>query len=454
MNDYFKKEALKKAFKEKIKNSRSKGIDKISSDKFEEKIKEELQLIQNKIHSESYSFSYYLEKLILKSRNKIPRMLSIPTIRDRIVLKQFKEYLGDKIPDSINRTRPQILIKGIIKEIAKNNHYDYFIRTDLKSFYDKINRKILYQKLEQKGLRGFPLELTKNAVENITVPKNFSSADVQKYKLEIGVPQGLAISNILAQVYMIDFDLSFNTKACFYIRYVDDILILCKKKDYTNIKDLLMKELDYLDLELNLEKTKQAELQEEFEFLGYKFQNKLVTIADKNIQKRINLIAAKFTWFKNGWEDKYKRPAYLQKNDEYFQNRFLDELNNIISGLIINNQTRSFLDYFREINDLPLLFRLDKIVDRFFNKTAPFHKKPSNVKSFVRTYYEVKYKAETNYIPNVDKIKEANVKRRLLIESGYISENQKLNIEELENEFSNYINSQLRYNTKFTTGYY
>ena len=110
MKDYFQKTNLIKAYNEKFSNVKSKGLDKISSSIFKEKLDEEIDLIYNKIYSNNYIFSPYLEKLIIKDRFKPPRLLSIPTIRDRIVIYQLKELLHSELPHAVSKIRPQNLI--------------------------------------------------------------------------------------------------------------------------------------------------------------------------------------------------------------------------------------------------------------------------------------------------------------------------------------------------------
>src|SRR5215217_453412 len=55
--------------------------------------------VSEKIRSGTFRFTRYRERLILKGANKNPRVISIPTARDRIVLKAMALYLADIYPD-------------------------------------------------------------------------------------------------------------------------------------------------------------------------------------------------------------------------------------------------------------------------------------------------------------------------------------------------------------------
>ena len=55
---------------------------------------------------------------------------------------------------------------------------------------------------------------------------------------EIGVPQGLSISDILAAIYLQDLDKYLsNIPSSLSFRYVDDILILCDFEDAEKIAE-------------------------------------------------------------------------------------------------------------------------------------------------------------------------------------------------------------------------
>ncbi|MGT8951184.1 RNA-directed DNA polymerase [Escherichia coli] len=87
-----------------------------------------------------------------------------------------------------------------------------------------------------------------------------------------GVPQGLAISNILAEISLSDFDNEINKMHdIWYMRYVDDILILTQKDQATKIASHIIDKLQSLNLNphpLNEEnsKSKVGSLDESFNF--------------------------------------------------------------------------------------------------------------------------------------------------------------------------------------------
>jgi retron-type reverse transcriptase len=305
------------------------GIDNIDNNSFRKNI----SLFANHIFSSinNYKYSPYMEKLISKGRNKNPRIISIPTIKDRIVLYVIKEILHEIFPECVNNQ----LVNTKIKELADiilNKETGGIIKIDLKGFYDSINQQILFDKIKTKIKSDFFLLLIEKAITNPTVPKKYAKGDKDVYYQYLGIPQGLAISNILANIYLNDFDNRISQQCEYYYRYVDDILLICnenKSKDlYTKIKN----DLQRIGLNLNSEKTKTLKIHETFDFLGYKIGKHALSIRAESIQKHIDSLFALLCNYKRLEEHKEARENWL--TDELLTNRFQNELNERITGAI------------------------------------------------------------------------------------------------------------------------
>ena len=68
-----------------------------------------------------------------------------------------------------------------------------------------------------------------SAIDTTTISTDSASKSLRRKPRLIGIPQGLAISNILASISMMEFDTSIKKRCgtnAIYKRYVDDILIL------------------------------------------------------------------------------------------------------------------------------------------------------------------------------------------------------------------------------------
>ncbi len=420
MKDYFSIDNLADIFEKKISTKKSKGIDKRRPVDFS-KIKEnEFQLISDRVKNGNYSFSPYLEILKIKGRNKYPRVLASPTVRDKLALTALKEYLHDVFPESVPNKLPNSIVHQIKSDISYGK-YRYFYRTDISGFYSSINRGKLISIIKRKIDNEFMLSLIVKAVDNETIPSSVSKQYRRDFFEDKGVPQGLPISNILAQVYLHHIDLFFESKDISYYRYVDDILILSEKPILSN-KLILKYLLCRLDLKINISKTESGLLCNDFDFLGYQFSNLKVTLAEYQVAKFISRITGKITWYKRGVENPESRPDWLVSNLKLYQDVFIDELNEKITGSISENKKYGWLFYFIEIDDLSLLYKIDSIICGFFSNINSFdNKPPKNLKSIVKAYFDIKYNKSAKYIHNYNNYSTINEKRNFLVYRGKIN---------------------------------
>lgn len=90
----------------------------------------------------------------------------------------------------------------------------------------------------------------------------------------IGIPQGLPISALLANLYLLDFDKAIlnelvNIKNCYYRRYSDDIVIVGETEKMNFIEDFVMKEMEKCFVKISKEKTEK--------FIFKKIEDKIVS---------------------------------------------------------------------------------------------------------------------------------------------------------------------------------
>ena len=74
---------------------------------------DELQTAYWKVQKGSYRLTPYVERLVPKGRGKPPRVLSIPTVRDRVVLRQLLTALHAAFPDRVARTLPNAHVRQL-----------------------------------------------------------------------------------------------------------------------------------------------------------------------------------------------------------------------------------------------------------------------------------------------------------------------------------------------------
>jgi len=126
-------------------------------------------------------------------------------------------------------------------------------------------------------------------------------------------------------------------------------------------------------------------------------------------------------------------------NNERFKEVFIEELNETITGIISESKNYGWLFYFSEMTDENLLFKMDKIITRFFLPLDAFENKaPNSLKRLYRAYKVIKHKGNKNYLCNYDNFDSIRHKRNYLIFRGKIdpeTEHSDISIELLFEKF-------------------
>jgi len=100
-----------------------------------------------------------------------------------------------------------------------------------------------------------------------------------------GTPQGGTVSPLLSNVYLTVFDNALTEAGYKFVRYADDVLILCQsEEEAVRALDHARTVLRRLKLELNEEKTRISSFDEGFDFLGFHFGKHGRSIAGKSLK--------------------------------------------------------------------------------------------------------------------------------------------------------------------------
>lgn len=420
IRDFFNTELLKKIFLKKIYYSSSVGIDKVNTNHFTNKLTKNISLIQTKLDNGTYKFTCYKEILISKGKGKIPRVISVPTVRDRLVLQRINIYLQERYKKYEKFKLSQTLISELLCKI-RTKQFDSYIKIDLSNFYGTINHVLLLDSLHKRKISKQIIKIIHEAINTPTVQTDSLKHNREKINME-GVPQGISISNVLASFYMIDFDKCFQRKKNLYhVRYVDDILILCNyneaDKIFSEVKNYLV---DILKLNVNKEKFEKGRLINGFSFLGYELKDDIVKPRDKTIKGLEKTIERLFRDYSKSIDKNYKL--------------FIWNLNLKITGAISDNKKFGWLFYFSQITDQKLLFHLDWFIEKMFKR---FNIKLDNseirLKRYVRAFKEITLNLNhTKYIPNFDDYDPMDM-HKFLLEICGIEED--MSIDEIEDKF-------------------
>ena len=180
-----------------------------------------------------------------------------PTVQ-HLISKYCLHTLG---PNGVHKARTWL------GNVLDTHQYNYVLRLDIKSYYASINHSILYEQLETHFQDPRLLAYFKDIV--------FYEVDKFGYtfKAKKGIPRQSSLSNFFAAMYLTPLDKCFENRAgYFYLRYNDDIIIMCKtKRQFAKAKRDMYRVLDSLKLTLSKEKSFMGAIHKGFHFLGQQY---------------------------------------------------------------------------------------------------------------------------------------------------------------------------------------
>ncbi|MDP3654056.1 MAG: reverse transcriptase domain-containing protein [Rhodoferax sp.] len=437
----FSSEALIAAYFERFSKSAGKGVDRRNGFQFEPQASSELTTVSEKCLSGTYRFSPYLENLKIKGRNKMPRLIGIPSIRDRIVLHQLNRFLANVFPTCVPRSVASTYVREIAADVAKEPAEEMWVcGTDIQAFYDNIVPVKLLQALRQKIATWQVLRLISRALSTPTVPKNSRRSSRSEFTPRVGVPQGLAISNILASIYMQDVDTAMRDLTVTYYRYVDDVLMYGQRDHVEKAFRSLRSRLVHRGLSLHPLSSGKSFIRpitERFGYLGYEFLHPVITVRESTVERLLQSMAAMFSGYVHNKARRLEKHKYL--DSERLAEIFLMELNERITGAISEKQRYGWIAYFNQISDLSLLHRLDATIAGFFCRLEDFDRKPpKDLRRLSRAYFEMKFDPEGGYVRNYDAISTRSEKLEFLIKRGRIGPAEMLTDEQISDRYERY----------------
>ncbi len=270
-------------------------------EKFEENLSINLIDIKDKIGKNIDKYNLFM---IYEPKERL--ILSL-NLKDKIINHMVGYILFDVLEKSLIDSNVAVrknkgtsygikLIKKYIKEL---NYNYYCLKIDIKKYFYSINHNILKDLLNKKIKDKLFLDIVYKIIDSTNSDYIFEYANkhnINYLKKGYGLSIGNLTSQILGIFYLNDLDhyIKEELKIKYYIRYMDDMVLFHKNKDY--LKYCLDKIIIYLkeyDLELN---NKTIITKNSLCFLGYRFYNKKIKILSKNkrrIYKKLRILKYK-----------------------------------------------------------------------------------------------------------------------------------------------------------------
>ena len=222
-----------------------------------------------------------LRKVRLQKPSGGYRTIQIPRMMDRLVGRAILNLVAPKFqpyfPDAnFAFQRGRGVLEAVYEATTATKGFKgWIVKTDISSFFDRLQHRLLLQKLEALPIDDDLLHL---------VALFFSNNRRGKSTAGIGVPQGSVLSPFLANLYLADFDRSIGELRIRMIRYADDIFCLShSKRAATSVLENLKRTLKPVRLVLSENKTKIVSAKTGLEFLGFWISSQGCSISDSVI---------------------------------------------------------------------------------------------------------------------------------------------------------------------------
>ena len=178
--------------------------------------------------------------------------------------------------------------KVVLNNFKDNNQIKgYCLKADIKHYFQEINHNILLSIIKRKIKDEKVIQLIQKVVNN------------NGEREGTGIPLGNLTSQFFANVYLneLDYFIKHKLKAKYYLRYVDDFVVLHNSKEQLNEWKIKIDKFlrNNLNLELHPDKSKILPLSKGIDFVGFRNFYHYKLLRKRNIRK----MNSKINNFKN-----------------------------------------------------------------------------------------------------------------------------------------------------------
>jgi len=271
-------------------NDGAPGVDTVGIDVFQERWRDNLYTLWNRMSSGSYFPGPVRAVEIPKDQGAGIRLLGVPNTVDRVAQTAAAMLLEERLepifhPDSYGYRPGRSAQEAVAACRRRCWEKDWVLDCDIRAFFDSVPHDLLLKAVaHHTDERWILLYVARWLKAPVQMPDGTIVAR------ERGTPQGSPISPVLANLFMhyaFDRWMDRDHPACPFERYADDIVIHCDTEDQArSLRAAVADRLGSVGLELHPEKTRIVFCQDanrpgeaehvSFDFLGFSFRGRLL----------------------------------------------------------------------------------------------------------------------------------------------------------------------------------
>jgi len=266
-------------------NKGAAGVDEVTIQDFERKLKNNLYKVWNRMSSGTY-FPPPVRRVNIPKPDGRQRPLGIPTVGDRVAQMVVKMHLEPKVEpwfhrDSFGYRPGKSALDAVGKCRERCWRYDWIVDVDIKGFFDNIDHALMMHAVRKHTDCKWMLLYIERWLK---APVEEEDGSIQAR--ERGTPQGGVISPLLANIFLhhvFDQWMRREFPGSPFERYADDVVIHCSShEEALKVKAAVEARLRQCKLEAHPEKTRIVYCRDgnrrkdhehvQFDFLGFSFR--------------------------------------------------------------------------------------------------------------------------------------------------------------------------------------
>ncbi len=197
----------------------------------EERLADDMERLQKRLLAGPPPVPVPLRGVVLPEADGDLRALAIPPFWERVAQRAVAQQLTPLLesvmsPHSYGYRRGQSRVNASMDiQRAWRAGYRWVYEADIEDFFDNVDWQRLERRLRTL-LRDDPV--TDELLSWVAAPVDYQGSLIQRHQ---GLPQGAAVSPMLANLFLDDLDRDLESAGFRLVRFADDFVVLCKSRE-------------------------------------------------------------------------------------------------------------------------------------------------------------------------------------------------------------------------------